>query len=148
VCPDGSGIGDNTIVADGSSRDDCNPCASAYFGSTYRADGNTACTACPAQPVVLFQYNGNVNAYYPITISAPGAKDEDSCLPDYTANEDGNWRLPSTGLTNVTAVNASVDTLSECIEACNSAEFAACQFISFDYSTSVCFLRQATAASR
>jgi hypothetical protein len=95
---------------DGSSRDDCNPCASAYFGSVYRADGDTACKACPAQPVLLFQYGGNVNAYYPVTISAPGAKHEDGCLPDFTANEDGNWRLPATGLT---AMDASVDTFSE-----------------------------------
>uniref|UniRef100_A0A383W0D1 Tyrosine-protein kinase ephrin type A/B receptor-like domain-containing protein n=1 Tax=Tetradesmus obliquus TaxID=3088 RepID=A0A383W0D1_TETOB len=147
VCPAGSGIGDNTVVPSGGSGASCNPCASGYFGSVNRADGSTACRACPAQTPFLFPYNGDVNAYLPVSISTDGAVNEDGCLPDFTATEDGTWMLPSRNLVNVTAIAASVNTLSRCVDACKQTGAVTscenCQFVSFDYKRKVCFVRQA-----
>jgi hypothetical protein len=69
-------------------------------------------------------------------------------MPEYTAGEDDGWMLLSDGLVNVTALDASVNTLEECAAACGQERrFAACQFISFDYSSNACFMRQAPSVS-
>jgi hypothetical protein len=70
-------------------------------------------------------------------------------MPDYTAGEDDSWMLPSESMINVTALDVSVNTLEECAAAACGQEhrFAACQFISFDYSSNACFIRQAPSVS-
>ncbi|WIA23694.1 hypothetical protein OEZ85_000386 [Tetradesmus obliquus] len=139
MCPPGSGTS--------SSSSSCSPCPSGSFGSSFRAEGDTACAACPTQAVLLFRINGDVNAYTPAAISAPGASSEDGCMPDFSATEDGNWQLPvaAGGLVDVTASDASVNNLEKCTAACLQKE--QCQLVSFDYASNSCLLRVAAAGS-
>jgi hypothetical protein len=103
---------------------------------------------CPVQGLLLFRFGGDVNAFQPSAISEPGATRENACLPKFTAGEDGNWMLPADGLVNVTAAGSSINMLEKCAAACLQGGLAAgCQFVSFDYISNMCFLRQAAAGS-
>jgi hypothetical protein len=101
---------------------------------------------------MFFLYINNPNMYQPDAISQPGAVDSKQCLPDFSAADDGVWQLPATsGLVNVTALDASVNTLDACLAACQQTgpvtTLDSCQFISYDYRTGTCWLRQATPGS-
>jgi hypothetical protein len=97
----------------------------------------------------MFRFGGEVSVYQPAAISEPGATSENACLPEFTATEDGSWKLPADiGLINVTAMDKSIDTMEKCAAACAGGQFAAaCQFVSYDYLTRTCYLRQAAAGS-
>lgn len=112
---------------------------------------DTACRPCPAYSATLYYYGGSNQPYQPASISYPGAKMPNYCLPEFTAVNDANWWLPcDAGLlfdASAAAVEAGgsrVDSLQACTKACRDA---GCQFVNFNYSSNSCLMRLPPAAS-
>jgi hypothetical protein len=129
----------------------CILCASGFFGSPMRPNGDTACYTCPPQVLQIFYYHGDVNSYQPTAVSQPGARSSAACLPEFTAVSEPNWSLPSAAsMVNASAAvarNATrAEALEACLEACRQAG-PGCQFVSYDYSSRSCQLRVAAAGA-
>jgi hypothetical protein len=131
----------------GSSSDkSCSLCLSGFFGSMFRAAGDTNCHPCPRFGAGVFYYGGSINGYAPASVSYPGAQLPGFCLPEFFAQEQPNWWLPCNQRMLVRAGSSSkrVDSLKACVQACKTAD---CQFLNFDYSSKTCWMHVTAAAA-
>ncbi|WIA23750.1 hypothetical protein OEZ85_000428 [Tetradesmus obliquus] len=134
ACPLGKG------EANSADPTKCSNCKEGYFGDDNRAPNDFACKLCPGSSTFNFIYPSSNN---PITVTPTtelGATSSNQCLLSFASILDANWYYKGV---EATSTPASSD--ADCRDKC--AIEPLCQFFTWDYNGSKCYLTAPTAAT-
>lgn len=147
-CPTGL----TTASSGGRSSDDCNLCAPGYGGencatlcggdaATFGVAGRPKHAPCAPCPSVItgysFDYLANNLIFAPDLVARSGADTASHCLAEFAQIMDVAWFVGG----NATMTMASDATsFAACVAKCKSNP--ACQYITYDYDASICWVKQ------
>lgn len=154
-----------TTSGAGSDKSDlCNVCQAGYGGTTCatkcgglngpqygpaaRPMDTPACEACPLMTVGFsFDYLAQNKPYTPAPVARTGAASAADCLAEFAQIEDAAWYMAGDAalLTNVTD-SVSSNTFQACADFCKGS--STCQYITYDYETSQCFVKYTVAGAQ